>query len=534
MTGGVRLRGRFAAVTVTVVLLTALTVLLRPGLDEPPRRVSSHDAGAPEIPPRAPPPTIAQKDRVGRTPQDNREPTIPAIRGTVTLLGRPLPAATVYAFLRSDEPAYDDTPSGVTTTADDGRYELRLPPRSRTIVADVGALGPGACRQLRTDLAIPGNTVVTIDFALLPGSAISGRVVDTTGTPVSGVVVLATRKPTVVPVAHMFVSPALLDTESLRLAPRNSDYHEAHCATDDAGEFRLEGLAPGPYTLVLRSFAWILSSPHAVEAPREGAVLVAEPSRSIAGHVVDAQDQTPIPRFAVEVVHGEHPFTLVGTSFDGELRLAWRPKASYGSTAELQVRANGYEPARVPLAFSTQTGEIQVGTIGLKRLGSARVEIDVHHENGEPCRLELCLDLGEPQGGRFLSLTLTAESDSLYSTVIPAGHWFARIRPASAFARSVEWRGELHAEPSAPSKASALLPRAGKLRVRRPGANDEQGWSLLGVGESIAAQVMLESKETVVDVAPGPWVFSVHRGEAIVREVTMDVHASSEHAIDLD
>ncbi len=114
------------------------------------------------------------------------------VRGRVTVAGRPdIPVAgavvsinigTVFAdaALR----ALPDAGQGlVATTAADGSFELTHVPGQGVVQAS--AVAKGFARQLKANLELKGDAPVDVDFALLPGQAIAGRVVDADGAPVA-------------------------------------------------------------------------------------------------------------------------------------------------------------------------------------------------------------------------------------------------------------------------------------------------------------------------------------------------------------
>ncbi|MFN9441299.1 MAG: carboxypeptidase-like regulatory domain-containing protein [Planctomycetota bacterium] len=112
------------------------------------------------------------------------------VRGTVTVAGRPdIPVAGAVVSLATgsvfaDAPlrALPDAGQGlVATSGADGSYELRHVPTRGVVVASAVAAGFARLRKPNLDLRGDGPHVV--DFALLPGQSIAGRVVDAQGAP---------------------------------------------------------------------------------------------------------------------------------------------------------------------------------------------------------------------------------------------------------------------------------------------------------------------------------------------------------------
>lgn len=127
---------------------------------------------------------------------------------------------------------------GVTSTDNEGRYEIKDLPAGRYMVMVMkGGFVSGQFGQRRPgdpgtpiDLA-DGQTADKVSVILSRGSVITGRIVDDGGEPVSGTQVSALR--------FQFVSG------SRRLVPAASEGSSDR--TDDQGGFRLYGLPPGDY-----------------------------------------------------------------------------------------------------------------------------------------------------------------------------------------------------------------------------------------------------------------------------------------------
>jgi hypothetical protein len=112
------------------------------------------------------------------------------VRGKVTVAGRPdIPVAgavvtvsTGSAFADAPLRALPDAGQGlVATSGADGSYELRHVPSRGLVVAS--AVAPGFARLRKADLDLRGDGPIVVDFALLPGQSIAGRVVDAQGAP---------------------------------------------------------------------------------------------------------------------------------------------------------------------------------------------------------------------------------------------------------------------------------------------------------------------------------------------------------------
>lgn len=164
------------------------------------------------------------------------------IRGHVVAADNGAPLRRVQVRLGSPELRENR----LTTTDAQGAYEFKdLPAGRYTINANKGSfvgLSFGQTRPLEPGKpleVLDGQTIEKIDFALPRGSVITGRVLDEYGEPVADVQVS--------PMQMRFVQGRRRMTPSGR-----SD------STNDIGEFRLFGLAPGQYYIsaALRNMAF--------------------------------------------------------------------------------------------------------------------------------------------------------------------------------------------------------------------------------------------------------------------------------------
>lgn len=112
------------------------------------------------------------------------------LRGAVTVAGRPdIPVAGAVvtvaigsAFADAPLLALPDAGAGlVATSGADGRYEIRHVPTRGVVAAH--AVAPGFARLRRPNLDLRGDGPHVVDFALLPGHSIAGRVLDAQGAP---------------------------------------------------------------------------------------------------------------------------------------------------------------------------------------------------------------------------------------------------------------------------------------------------------------------------------------------------------------
>lgn len=186
-------------------------------------------SGASAQPAKPPPP-----------PQSSPQP-VPPGQSPVPLAGN----TRISGVIKS---ATDDSPIGrarvsaaadvlpeprVTLSEPDGKYELtQLPPGSYTVSVTRTGYAPQTYAQGRSITPTPivvgsGQGMAGVDFGLVPGGHIVGRILDEDGSPFAGALVDA------------LVTRSVNGTDTF-LAVSSSQ-------TDDRGEFRLFGLAPGQY-----------------------------------------------------------------------------------------------------------------------------------------------------------------------------------------------------------------------------------------------------------------------------------------------
>src|SRR5687767_5657876 len=171
--------------------------------------------------------------RFGVPPRDNAQ----AQTGTAKLSGRVIAADTGTPIRRAqiNINSRDAQFNRSVTTDAEGRYELAaLPPgRYRLFVNKAGyvTLEYGQARPFETGKPLDitaGEVLEKIDFSLPRGSAITGRITDEFGDPITDVQVQALR--------YQFLNGERQLVDAGRMAQ-----------TDDLGAYRIFGLMPGDY-----------------------------------------------------------------------------------------------------------------------------------------------------------------------------------------------------------------------------------------------------------------------------------------------
>lgn len=168
----------------------------------------------------------------GGSAQTPNKPPTASISGRVTIDGKDVAGIAVVATT-SSSPS-DNRTVAKTTTDDDGKYQLTgleagqftIMPLAKAFVVATS----GAYKQPGQSITVgDGETIAKIDFALLRGGVITGRITDTDGRPVIGERVSVAAKDT----------PDTGRPMTMLDGPRNM--------TDDRGIYRVYGLGPGNY-----------------------------------------------------------------------------------------------------------------------------------------------------------------------------------------------------------------------------------------------------------------------------------------------
>jgi protocatechuate 3,4-dioxygenase beta subunit len=159
------------------------------------------------------------------------------ITGRVTVSGKSV--AGVGVMLLPSERAMNRSPIARAATDYEGRYRLTNVPAGRYSVM---AVAPALVGQLSEDTygevgkmvtIAEGETVEKIDFALVKGGVITGRVTNGDGLPVIG--------------EHVHLNPS--GTQGPSRLRGFSNLNPFMYETDDRGIYRLYGIAPGRYTI---------------------------------------------------------------------------------------------------------------------------------------------------------------------------------------------------------------------------------------------------------------------------------------------
>jgi hypothetical protein len=175
-------------------------------------------------------PNEATAQEAIRKPDENKEPG-GSITGRVTKDGNPIAGAVVVLLAGTSHRSPDQGALARARTDQDGRYHIgdipsgtyRVTPLVPAYIdVDTGASGDGSVR-------VPsGGEVNGIDFSLVRGGVITGRVTDQNGAPLS----------------RQSVNVYSIDEQG---RARRMFGHLTGADTDDRGIYRIYGLSPGTY-----------------------------------------------------------------------------------------------------------------------------------------------------------------------------------------------------------------------------------------------------------------------------------------------
>jgi putative lipoprotein (rSAM/lipoprotein system) len=179
-----------------------------------------------------------------QTPQRDNRPRAASIGGRVTIAGKPaVNAAIILAEtdLKSDADGGSDAPilhQSKTMTDGDGRYLFSGLDKGRYVVsamlnALVVADSSGDPAPRRTVILDEGKPQGEIDFALIRGGVITGRVIDDEGAPLIA----------------QEVQLYTVDEQGQKREYRGRFTYDEIFVSDDRGVYRIYGLPPGRYII---------------------------------------------------------------------------------------------------------------------------------------------------------------------------------------------------------------------------------------------------------------------------------------------
>ena len=163
--------------------------------------------------------------------------TSASISGRVTVRGKGVAGITVVAAMSRS--LFDNKTVAKTATDDDGNYRLSglpagrftITPVAKAFVAGTGNATGQSGQSGQSVIVAEGESITKIDFALVRGGVITGRITDGQGNPIIA------ERVSIVPrvTSDSYGQMTIMD------GPKNR--------TDDRGIYRFYGLGPGSYTV---------------------------------------------------------------------------------------------------------------------------------------------------------------------------------------------------------------------------------------------------------------------------------------------
>jgi len=273
------------------------------------------------------------------------------VSGKITLKGKPAPGVVVGLHL--SEPAQFD-PTFKATTDQDGKYQIAEVPQGKYVIAPVAPAFVIANVNNSSGQSVivnEGEDIEGIDFDLIRGGVITGKITDAGGDPIveEGV--------------------NLLSADYSRSGP---SYHlRGKFQTDDRGIYRIFGIRPGRYKVSVghesvyrgvgrgRRSLPITFYPDALEAAKAAVIEVGEGTEAtkiditisralegfaVSGRVVDGETGKPVANVAISLskimiidknsTSGYGGVTDVRANADGAFRLEKLPAGKYAISIE--------------------------------------------------------------------------------------------------------------------------------------------------------------------------------------------------------
>lgn len=288
------------------------------------------------------------------------EPAPTAADGTVEVRvsagGEPQDGAEVRLYRAPTERAGPWRRAGETRSGGDGVARLFAAPGAYVVVARAAGLAPARAEVIRAR----GEAVTWAELALEPAASLEGRAFVPGGAPVAGAKIRA------IPLVSRWPG----------FAPPSAPPEETAVVTaSDAGAFRLEGLTPGAWAILIEAAGHHPVLLPRVAAPGDALAVAVEPLGSLEG-VVLHRDGRPAPGATVRAASADHSASARAGP-DGRFLLA-APAGTYALQATLDDRA-GAAPAPATIA----AGEIARG-VEIRLGAAATLDAEVALAGGGP------------------------------------------------------------------------------------------------------------------------------------------------------
>lgn len=223
-------------------------------------------------------------------------------------------------------------------------------------------------RKERREVLIEAGTELHSRFELVPGLAISGRVLTRGGDPIAGASVAAVSELRGLSSGRGPGSGIEELVEPLARLDRGRSV-DAVAATSLDGTFQLDGLGAETYRLRATAKGWAPGELRSVPAPREGVELRLDPGREVLVHAVD-EDRGPVPRAKIRAFFEEETAGLLEKIFSKALPPIAEVETDAKGVARFETLGRGLYSfmADAPGRQRAQTSELRLPT-------KARIEL---------------------------------------------------------------------------------------------------------------------------------------------------------------
>jgi hypothetical protein len=315
-----------------------------------------------------------------------------SVSGRITIKDKPAPGVVVGLRLSALERSYD--PFIRATTDADGTYRIsNVPAGSYVITIAAPAYVPANSEDRKAVVIGEDENVEGMNFSLVRGGVITGKVTDPEGRPV---------------MLHQIELYAAADLER---AQQQLPYPVMTAQTDDRGVYLLFGVAPGRYYFAAgrgtegyfgfspneQNYKQVFH-PDAVEPAKGNLIQVTEGSEakdiditlgravqtfSASGRIINAETNEPVPnlRFSLQRVAGsriEYVNTITSSNARGDFIIEGLIPGKYNTYV---FPRDGSELRSEPTMFEVIDGDVSGVTIKLTRGASISGMIVIESEN---------------------------------------------------------------------------------------------------------------------------------------------------------